>query len=101
MLTKGLPVIAIKTGFCQPKRLFWDISVAEVNLPGVKSFCVHTIAGVLIYFGVCVILFKHQDPAWPHLGYPGCCQVSWWDVLKRTLKQVVQNEHNFLATLIP
>lgn len=56
MLTKGLPVIAIKIGFCQPKRLFWEISVAEVNLPGEKSFCVHTIAGVLIYFGVCVIL---------------------------------------------
>lgn len=96
LLTKGLPIIAVEIGFCQPKRLFWDILVAEVNLPGEKSFCVHTIAGVLIYFGVCDPVFKHRNPAWPHLGYLGCCQVSWGDDLRRTLQQVVQKEHNFV-----
>lgn len=56
MLTKGLPIIAIKIEFCQPERLFWDILVAEVNVPGEKSFGVHAVSGVLIYFGVPVIL---------------------------------------------
>lgn len=55
MLTKVLSVSVLKIGFCQLKKLFWDILVAEVNLPGEKSFCVHSIIGCIGIFccGVC------------------------------------------------
>lgn len=45
MLTKVLSVSVLKIGFYQLKKLFWDILVTEVNLPGEKSFCVHSIIG--------------------------------------------------------
>lgn len=86
VLTKGLPIIAIKIGFCQPKGLFRDISVAEVNSPGEKSFCVHAIAGVLIYFGVCVILLGLIWDLLDAAGSPGVVSSGelWRKLSKRS-----------------
>lgn len=76
MLTKVLSASVLKIGFCQLKRLLWDILVTEVYLPGEKSLCAHSINRHISMLSHVPLkgkypfpVFKPKNPGWSHLAY--------------------------------